>query len=868
MPKARLHFDGDNTWIEKEARLYSLTQTVENKLDSISTIETTLQWEIDDLQNQINQVASRGRYLTTWDCTTWLPDTNPTTDPYVYRAWDYYIISTVGGTNYRPHGSEYHAWVASQTLETQAVSANDLYIYDGTQWTLQRTWASVFAVWWSIAWNLAAQTDLQNALNAKANAADLNTKTFYISQTWSSSQTLQEAQAAYDYWLTWWNPIITIDDGSDDWYYLLTNVSNTEAVFSSPNLDKSTQSWHTLVIKPWIIFTLSSNSVTNVSSHSLTQYNYIDTNTTYSGAFTPTADYHPATKKYVDDNDTYIWASAPTSNLIEWRAWYDTANDVLKVYDWTNWNVCWWSSYTAWDHIFIDNDTISATWVQDTLVVWDNITLSPNMESDMKWPSPSWYHIPTYNEWNDLISIIKNTFSLPNVDATMWTYLKMPSAGCRRYLDTSVYEQGTAGHYLASTWWFSSSYWYDSIYFRSNAIGASRYGSLPMAYSIRPAKNIPIVPDSSWTTLYDWSAIATWAWIFHNTTDWLISISWDWVTWITIADKNLWATTVYNSWDALSEANCGWYFQWWNNYMFPFTWWTIETTNTKVDASNYWPWNYYNSSKFYIYVDSRESSNNYNLWWWVTQSTHKEWEIISTEANTKIFQLSWTSWATALAEAQDIYDWYLWGNTPLLVYNNYTYVLSSVASDKIWFKWEITQQNQNSSSFTWQDVIYLNFNVNDEVTSITTDTAVVAWSYLRLGQNYNTPYTPVNDWDPTSKKYVDEHWPNIPVYSYHWDFSTSVSCDVVVWWDYKIVVTWHHGSTIDRDVVVTVDWSQAASYTSNVIENFCYVCVVTATWGAWSSIVITKTSNTSFTIYDVYIEKINIQSGYLTATVN
>lgn len=56
-------------------------------------------------------------------------------------------------------------------------------------------------------------------------------------------------------------------------------------------------------------------------------------------------------------------------------------------------------------------------------------------------------------------------------------------------------------------------------------------------------------------------------WIFHNTTLGLISLSSDGSNWITIADKNLWATTVFevwswswtNWWTTVTEAN-GWKF--------------------------------------------------------------------------------------------------------------------------------------------------------------------------------------------------------------------------------------------------------------------------------------------------------------------
>lgn len=101
-------------------------------------------------------------------------------------------------------------------------------------------------------------------------------------------------------------------------------------------------------------------------------------------------------------------------------------------------------------------------------------------------------------------------------------------------------------------------------------------------------------------------------WIYHSKNLGLISLSGDWVNWITIADKNLWATIVYNNGDVLSEANCGKYFQRWNNYWFSQNW-IITTSNIQVDASNYWPWNYYNSDIFIIGQKDWSSITNNDL---------------------------------------------------------------------------------------------------------------------------------------------------------------------------------------------------------------------------------------------------------------
>lgn len=109
-------------------------------------------------------------------------------------------------------------------------------------------------------------------------------------------------------------------------------------------------------------------------------------------------------------------------------------------------------------------------------------------------------------------------------------------------------------------------------------------------------------------------------WIYHSAELWLISLSSDWSNRITIADKNLWATTVYNDWDTLSQANCGRYYQWGNKYWFPRTW-TVTKSSTRVNASSYWPWNYYISIIFITRSSTPynwSSVRNDNLWGWVT----------------------------------------------------------------------------------------------------------------------------------------------------------------------------------------------------------------------------------------------------------
>lgn len=119
------------------------------------------------LQDEIDNLKARGRFLALWNCSTGLAESNPQTSPYTYSTGDYFIIGTVSnGTNYRPDGASYTIGVASSVVETQDVAVDDVYYYDGTNWRLQiNSGKSVsFA---SIAGQPEDNANLASALNAK-----------------------------------------------------------------------------------------------------------------------------------------------------------------------------------------------------------------------------------------------------------------------------------------------------------------------------------------------------------------------------------------------------------------------------------------------------------------------------------------------------------------------------------------------------------------------------------------------------------------------------------------------------------------------------------------------------------------------------
>lgn len=345
----------------------------------------------------------------------------------------------------------------------------------------------------------------------------------------------------------------------------------------------------------------------------------------------------------------------------------------------------WWGggSYTAWTWIDITSDVISNTWVlslnsitwavhlktinwNNIVWAWDIDTTSTYTEynySALQWPAASWYHVPTSSEWWDVYDMMVSLW----ISTSNWDFSKLLKIPLAWYILNSTWNinaQWTSAQLYTVTAIASSD---DSYSFAISMSSVAKANVIHRAMwaSIRAFKDSAVVPEASWTTLFDWSLIATWAWIFWDSNNWYISISSNWEDWITIADKNVWATTVWNYWDSLSNNNCWSMFQWWNNYWFPAVSWTYTKSTTQVNASSYWPWNYYSSSTLIYQQFGWDSSQNWDLWWWVTWPTATQYDIYNR------FQLSWTNitiwWKCVWWLAWDILSW----SYTLVTWNNF-----------------------------------------------------------------------------------------------------------------------------------------------------------------------------------------------------
>lgn len=137
------------------------------------------------LQDQLNNLLGRGKYLSIWDCTTGLAMDEPPVNPYTVETGSYFIVGKVGTTNYRPNGGTYDKDVPSTTVETNPVKVNDTYYYDGTVWRLLDTPVTDVA-FSTLAGSPYDNTNLANALNSKVTGNNAITGSTHTKITYDS----------------------------------------------------------------------------------------------------------------------------------------------------------------------------------------------------------------------------------------------------------------------------------------------------------------------------------------------------------------------------------------------------------------------------------------------------------------------------------------------------------------------------------------------------------------------------------------------------------------------------------------------------------------------------------------------------------
>lgn len=167
--------DSNGDIVESNANVSDIPGVV-NNTNSTSTTDALSANMGREMQIEITNLKARGRFLSVWNSSTGLPDTNPVENPYLYKPGDYYIVGTVaasGANNYRPNGTQFVIGTASTTIETEEVSKNDTYIYDGVNWILQAD-SQKTVTFATIAGQPSDNANLATALDSKLEGVQIN----------------------------------------------------------------------------------------------------------------------------------------------------------------------------------------------------------------------------------------------------------------------------------------------------------------------------------------------------------------------------------------------------------------------------------------------------------------------------------------------------------------------------------------------------------------------------------------------------------------------------------------------------------------------------------------------------------------------
>lgn len=403
---------------------------------------------------------------------------------------------------------------------------------------------------------------------------------------------------------------------------------------------KTQNLWTTLTISMWLQYTWSSTTYGLASS----AYWSSDGKSSYwwrlAKGSSPTKYVFMTSNWASSTNNSVVSTTTPNKSawyhLLVVQSWWNCSVYVNWIKEWT-WALSltsqdaypciWWTAVYYWSTLNTDKFYwyLSEAIIEDKARTQEEITSYFNstkwdygyfvpdyLHWDTQWPCPDGFHIPTSNDRNKIRGVYWNTsFSYMLSDLKIWKAW---------YRDTNTnLTNSWSGSYFWTSEMFSTAWtgWRFAL-LSSSELNLNQWHETSYALNIRAFKNTPAIPDSTWTNVR-----SSWDYIVkYNSSLWLISLSSDWWnTWTTIQDKNLWATEVYTQWKTPSVSNCWNFYQFWNNYGF---WWsTLSTSSSTVNASAYWPWNYY-SNNTYRTASTWDSSKNLNIWWWVTDERPEE----------------------------------------------------------------------------------------------------------------------------------------------------------------------------------------------------------------------------------------------------
>lgn len=223
--------------------------------------------------------------------------------------------------------------------------------------------------------------------------------------------------------------------------------------------------------------------------------------------------------------------------------------------------------------------------------------------------------------------------------------------------------------------------------------------------------------------IWPWVGITT-PWIYHNQDLWLISLSSDWTNWITIADRNIWATSCDIS-DTRSYGN--YYSRWatkdrnWKSA----SWYTMQEDWSSWTQSIAPTWFHIPTQAEWTSIITALSSITYNNSLTYYQAMQylllpRSWQMLDSETTIKYAENSW--W------------WYYWTSTKWST--TASYIVRSTASylhatwNAVWFpRWFSVRCIKNiwvQPDSTWTCLYSISLKSYQDIKNITYWTDVVA----------------------------------------------------------------------------------------------------------------------------------------------
>ena len=401
MAQARITYWADWDYVDKQLKEFTLTQEVIEKLDSIEpgAERNFIQWikvnwepqtpdefrvvniNVPEVENSLTSTdirkalsAKQGKvlmdyiknlqalwhFLSNWNATTGMPTTNPQEMPYTYNAWDYYIISIIGNTNYRPEGSVYN-WSASSTLETESLQVWDLYMYDGTEWLFLLNNERRIPI------DTSLSTTSTNPVENRVITNTLNTK--------------QETLTAWNNIQLNWNVISATDTTYDNLPasqgWVDESLVTTWDKYNWNNKQDTLQAWANIQIT-WNTISATDTVYWAWANIQINNNIISATDTTYTAQDFDINDLSDSTNKrtYWDDKQEKIIAWTNVTIGIDWKT--------INATD---------TTYTAWANVSIDsNNVISA--VNTTYTAWQGIDITnwviSNTQTSAEWWNIQW----------------------------------------------------------------------------------------------------------------------------------------------------------------------------------------------------------------------------------------------------------------------------------------------------------------------------------------------------------------------------------------------------------------------------------------------------------------------------------------------